>query len=175
MLVSNILDAAREGPGQVDFDPRAVDVCQVVRNIVDLFQVARPDRCLRLEANVAQPIRANIDVGRTEQVLSNLLDNASKFSPRDTPIEVAVQRTAAETVRVSVRDHGPGVPLEQRERIFERFVQAPSAVHSEGLGIGLYVSRTIVEQHGGSLRAQFPADGGSRFIIELPCAVGESS
>jgi signal transduction histidine kinase len=70
-----------------------------------------------------------------------------------------------------VRDHGAGVPLEDRARIFERFYQGHGGVYQAGLGLGLYLCRRIVERHGGEIRAEFPEDGGSRFVVTLPTGV----
>lgn len=111
------------------------------------------------------------DPVRVEQVLTNFIDNALKFSPEGSPVEVAVEsitRDGAPWVRIVVSDHGHGVALDQRQPIFERFYQADSPTPRQGLGLGLYISRQVVEQHGGRLDAEFPDEGGSRFIIELP-------
>ena len=75
-----------------------------------------------------------------------------------------------------MRDYGVGVPPEQREQLFERFHQAHGHGYGGGMGLGLYVSRGIVEQHGGRIWAEFPADGGSRFVVELPAgAAGDGA
>ena len=80
----------------------------------------------------------------------------------------------ATSVVISVRDHGIGIPPEMRGRIFDRFYQAHAGNHMSGMGLGLYISRQIVELHGGSIRAEFPPDGGSCFILELPIGRGDS-
>jgi signal transduction histidine kinase len=117
---------------------------------------------------------ADVDALRVEQVLSNLLDNAVKLSPDGGPIDVCLTQRATFSVELSVRDHGLGIPPEKREQIFERFYQAHGHDHRSGLGLGLYISRQMVELHGGEMRAEFPPDGGSRFVVRLPLAVGES-
>jgi signal transduction histidine kinase len=101
-------------------------------------------------------------------VLSNLLDNAMKFSGRDMPIEVTVEAGATGWIEIAVRDHGDGVPEGDRERIFERFYQADGERHSGGMGIGLFVSRQTVEMHGGSIRCENADGGGSRFVVRIP-------
>jgi signal transduction histidine kinase len=106
-------------------------------------------------------------------VLTNLLDNAIKYSPDGGPVEVVLAQTSASTVELSVRDHGLGVPVEKRDRIFERFFQAHGSGHS-GMGLGLYVCRHIVELHGGQIRAEFPEDGGTRVSVVLPIARSSS-
>ena len=117
-----------------------------------------------------EPVECSVDALRLEQVLVNLLDNAIKYSPPTAPIEIALARTT-ESVALSVRDHGPGVEPGKRDRIFERFFQARDDGGRTGLGLGLYLSRTIVELHGGRLTAEFPDDGGSRFVVHLPISL----
>jgi signal transduction histidine kinase len=101
-------------------------------------------------------------------VLTNLLDNAIKYSPDGGPIEVALDQCASGSHELSVRDHGIGIPPEKRARIFDRFYQAHADGYRSGMGLGLYISRQIVQLHGGELLAEFPPDGGSRFIVRLP-------
>src|SRR5262249_61951578 len=82
--------------------------------------------------------------------------------------EAALAETPPASPELWVRDPGIGVPLGKRTQIFERFVQATDNTFPSGLGLGLYVSRHIIELHGGTLRADFPADGGTRMVVELP-------
>ena len=114
-----------------------------------------------------------VDPLRLEQVLSNLVGNAIKYSPDGGPIALtlAVDPGGA-TVRLAVRDWGLGIPEERRAHIFDRFYQAHADHHRSGLGLGLYISREIVALHGGRLEAEFPADGGARFIVTLPTGRG---
>jgi two-component system sensor histidine kinase VicK len=112
-------------------------------------------------------LRAEIDCTRIEQVLFNLLDNAIKYSPEDRPIQIRTHAIDG-AVELSVRDYGPGITPEKRARIFERFYQADSPTHAGGMGLGLYVCREIVERHGGEICAEFPEDGGCRFVVRLP-------
>ena len=107
-----------------------------------------------------------MDPLRIEQVLTNLLDNATKFSPAGGSVEVAISRGSETTALLTVRDHGLGVAPEHRTRIFERFYQAHG--DRSGMGLGLYITRMIVESHGGTIYAEFPDDGGTRFVISLP-------
>lgn len=110
---------------------------------------------------------ARVDALRLEQVLTNLLDNAIKYSPDGGTITVTLGQTAAELC-VSVRDHGLGIPAEQRGRIFDRFFQAHQDGHRSGMGLGLYISKQIVDLHGGEITVEFPADGGTCFVVHLP-------
>jgi signal transduction histidine kinase len=125
----------------------------------------------------SQAVVALLDPLRTEQVMVNLLDNAAKFSPHDAPVEVELALVGEDEARISVRDHGNGLAGEDRERVFERFYQArPNGEHG-GLGLGLYISRQIVQMHGGTLACEAAEGEGNRFVLRLPLRGrhGESS
>ena len=115
------------------------------------------------------PFRVRADSGRVSQVLDNILGNAVKFSPRGSPIEIAVERRQDE-VLISVSDEGPGLAKEDLERIFERYYRArTTAGQAPGLGIGLAVTRDIVQAHGGRVWAESAGAGkGSTFFVALP-------
>lgn len=103
------------------------------------------------------------------QVFVNLLDNAIKFSPSGGSIDVELSSAKrGRSPQLVVRDHGVGIPLDDRPHVFERFYQSQSGDQRAGLGLGLYVSRQIVELHGGRIEAEFPDDGGTRMVVSLP-------
>ena len=112
---------------------------------------------------------AAVDEERFRQVLQNLLDNAVKFTPGDGAIEVVLESTP-DVVRISVVDSGLGVAADEVDTIFERFQRGTAARHGlvGGMGVGLYLCRRIVEEHGGTIRAERRPEGGSRFVVELP-------
>ena len=110
-----------------------------------------------------------VDPLRLEQVLTNLVGNALKYSPEGGPIALTLAvDPGAGTVRLAVRDRGLGIPEERRAHIFDRFYRAHADDHRSGLGLGLYISQQIVALHGGHLTAEFPPEGGSLFLITLP-------
>ena len=113
-------------------------------------------------------VQGRIDELRFEQVVANLLDNAIKFSPEGGRVDVAVSAPEDGVLHLVVRDRGLGIPPERRARLFEPYHQAHPETERSGLGLGLYVSRRIVELHGGAIRADFPEDGGTRFTVSLP-------
>ena len=165
-LISQLLDSSRLEAGHLQLERRPTDLSELVENAVAAAR-ARTDRHhLTLEG--PSTLRAPVDPLRIDQVLTNLLDNAIKYSRRGGPIEVELSRLSTSTVELTVRDHGIGIPPEERAGIFERFYQAHPEHHLGGMGLGLYISRQIVELHGGELLAEFPEDGGSRFIVRLP-------
>ena len=165
-LIGQLLDVSRLETGKLQLERQTVDVVAVVDQVVSSAR-ARGDR-QGIALAVPESVEAEVDPLRLEQVLTNLLDNAIKYSPDGGTIEVAVSRSTDDALEIAIRDHGPGVPPEKRSLIFERFFQANGNGHKSGLGLGLYVSREIVELHGGVLTADFPPDGGSRFVVALP-------
>jgi signal transduction histidine kinase len=113
---------------------------------------------------------AAVDVHRFEQVLTNLVENALKYSPHDSPVVVRVWQTGAEA-RLSVQDRGIGVPVEDQPLVFERFHRARNVDDRRfaGMGLGLYIARGIVEQHGGRIWLD-SSPAGSTFSVALPSA-----
>jgi signal transduction histidine kinase len=114
---------------------------------------------------------ATLDPLRFEQVVVNLFDNAIKFSPQGGQIDVELDRQSLDTIRFAVRDHGLGIAPEHRAHLFERFYRAHGNDHRSGMGLGLYITQQIVEMHGGRIEAEFPPDGGTRFVVELPAEI----
>jgi signal transduction histidine kinase len=112
-----------------------------------------------------ESLHAIADPLRIEQVVVNLLDNAVKFMPDGGRIDVRLE-AATTTAIISVRDRGVGVQPEHRTKLFDRFYQAHP--DRSGMGLGLYIARQIVERHGGTIYAEAPPDGGTRFVVSLP-------
>jgi PAS domain S-box-containing protein len=171
-LLSQLLDVSRLELGKLALERRPTDVVALVEQVVRGARARDGEHAISLAAPLS--LAAEVDPLRLEQVLTNLLDNAIKYSPHGGQIEVVVSQMAAEALEISVRDHGPGIPPEKRARIFERFYQAHGDGHKSGMGLGLHVSREIVELHGGEIFAEFPPDGGSRFVVRLPRAQPEN-
>ena len=164
-LVSQLLDVSRIETGRLELEPRLADVVGIVEGAVAAARVAAPQRIFSLRA--PREAMAYVDPLRLEQVLTNLLDNAAKYSSAGGRIDVAVLRPRGGGVRITVADSGIGIPFEHRRRIFDRFYQAHAGQGPGGMGLGLYISRQLVTLHGGRLEVESRLRGGSRFIIEL--------
>jgi two-component system sensor histidine kinase KdpD len=108
-----------------------------------------------------------------EQVLVNLLDNATKYSPSGAPIEVRAAETDGRLV-VEVADRGPGLPPEDLNRVFEKFYRATGTARKPGAGLGLAICRGIIELHGGDMVAENRPGGGTLFRFRLPLATAEA-
>ena len=167
-LVGQLLDISRIDAGKLQLESRPTDLAQLV------CQVAAAAQSLteRHTISVAAPgsLECEVDPLRLEQVLTNLLDNALKYSPDGGHVEVVLSQPTPDSIELSVRDHGQGIAPDRRAHIFERFYQAHDDVGRKGMGLGLYVSREIIDLHGGQIRADFPEDGGTRFVVRLPYA-----
>jgi signal transduction histidine kinase len=157
-LVEQLLGVGRIDAKRLKLGLHVTDVTSIVWNVV----IDAAARTILHEFIVDIPIvlTASVDPLRFERVVTNLVDNAIKFSPRGGQIQIAAAISDG-AVRVSIRDHGIGVPLVHRMRIFERSYLV-HAGHAAGLGLGLHISREIIEQHAGTLALECPMDGGSR-------------
>jgi signal transduction histidine kinase len=168
-LLGQLLDVSRLEVGKLALEPQVTDVVALVEQVVSGARVRDGEHVITFHAQLSH--EAEVDPLRLEQVLTNLLDNAIKYGAEGGgPIEVVVSDAAEDALEISVRDHGLGIPPDKRAQIFERFYQAHGNRHKSGMGLGLHISRQIVELHGGELTAEFPADGGSRFVVRLPLA-----
>jgi K+-sensing histidine kinase KdpD len=164
-LITQLLDLSRIEAGRLSLDTQVVDLTAVVQSVVAAAQARTSAH--RLVVDAPAPIAACLDPMRIEQVLVNLVNNAIKYSPEGGTIDIAAMQHG-DVAQVAVRDHGLGIPPEHWGHIFDRFYQAHACSHRSGMGLGLYISRQIVDLHGGSITADFPADGGTRFVVTLP-------
>jgi signal transduction histidine kinase len=165
-LIGQLLDVSRIDQKRLVAERAETDLGELAARLVAAFRARTTRHTLGLSAESG--VVADVDPVGVEQVLSNLLDNAIKYSPDGGQIDVEIGRTDTEHARLSVRDRGIGIPHEKRGAIFNRFYQAHAEDHRSGLGLGLYISREIVAQHGGEIVAEFPPDGGTRFVVTLP-------
>jgi signal transduction histidine kinase len=165
-LTAKLLDVSRIDSGKLGLEPRTVDIAQLVRECVATVQDVAEFHTLRLSA--PQTCVGWIDPLRFEQVLTNLLTNAVKYSPDGGDIDVSMEVISDDRVQLRVRDYGLGIPPDRRDRLFDRMYQAHGDGYLSGLGLGLFISREIVELHGGRIEAQFPEDGGTQISVILP-------
>ncbi len=165
-LIARLLDVSRLEAGQLALERKNVDVAELVRNSVAAAQNTTLKHTITLKSPTT--LTASVDVLRLEQVLTNLLNNAIKFSPETEAIEVTLLMPDDQTLQIAVRDYGVGIPVERRTHIFDRYYQGHGEGYLGGMGLGLYISREIIKLHGGRIEVQFPADGGTRFVVSLP-------
>lgn len=165
-LVSSTLNAAKMDAGQIDVDIRRCDLANLIVEACERQKETSPNRIFRVELEQL-PTWIPCDPLLIDQVIANLLSNAVKYSSPPHPIEVAAE-VDQQWVRIRVSDRGVGIPEEERDRLFERFFRAKTAVGVEGTGIGLHVARTIARMHGGDVDAFEREGGGSTFVLTIP-------
>ncbi len=168
-LIDNLLESVRIEAGQLSIRQQTVELSEVVADAHDLIAPLLLQRQLRLEVD-GQGIAALVrgDAQRLGQVFVNLLANAAKFSPEHSTIHIGGQRLGAQ-IEVWVEDEGQGVPAGSSGAIFERFQRgAETEPDAPGLGLGLWIVKSIVERHGGSIRVERTAAQRTRFTLVLP-------
>jgi signal transduction histidine kinase len=165
-LTEQLLDVSRIEAGKLQLRQQPADLVEVVRGIVQSVQGTTQKHTLTLTA--PETCLATVDAMRLEQVVANLVGNAVKYSPNGGAIEITLGTPDPTRIELVVQDWGLGIPADRRENLFDRFYQAHGEGNFGGLGLGLYVSRQIVELHGGTIEADFPDSGGSRFVVSLP-------
>lgn len=172
-LIEQLLDVSHLGAGRFELTCEEVDLCLVVQEVVEDSREQLSRSGSRLELRVECPARGWWDRLRLEQVVANLLGNAIKFG-QGKPLEIRVE-PEPDTVRLVVRDQGIGFPREATARIFEKFERAVSERHYGGLGLGLFITRQIVEAHGGTIFVESTPGEGSTFTVVLPRGAARGS
>jgi signal transduction histidine kinase len=166
-LVEQILDVSRLVASRLQLNPHDTDLVGMIRDLVAGLESRHGSHEFRVHLR-HERLLAEVDPIRLKQVMANLIDNAVRYSPDGGPIDITVEQEQDDTVVLSVRDRGLGIPEEHRAHIFDRFHQAHAAASRSGMGLGLHVSREIVVLHGGKITVEFPAGGGSQFMVRLP-------
>ncbi|HEX6480915.1 MAG TPA: PAS domain-containing sensor histidine kinase, partial [Ktedonobacteraceae bacterium] len=166
-LVEELLDVSRIQAGRLEYLQERVDLDALLREIADTMQHTHPSHRILLQGTLQTSLMGDPD--RLGQVFTNLLSNAIKYSPEAQTVEMDLS-ASPETVTIRVRDHGLGIPREQRDKIFERFYRAagPQQRAIPGLGMGLYIVAEIVKRHGGTITVDSEVGKGSTFTVTLP-------
>jgi len=169
-LVEGVLDISRIEAGRLQLDLRPLDVGAIVERVLEDFTPRSPLRRLRYARPAAGPV-VRADDDRLYEIIGNLVDNAVKYSPPDSEIAVSVE-AAGDNAVVSVRDRGPGIPSAEVDRIFEKFhrIDDGDARETYGHGLGLYLSRRLVEAMGGRIWVETQPGSGATFRFSLPLA-----
>jgi signal transduction histidine kinase len=165
-LSSIMLESIRASKFRFSFVPSPTDLSAIVRAAAATFEPVLKQRGSDLILHTDEPVVGEWDATQLDEALAYLLDNAAKFGA-GRPVEVSVQRQD-DTATLSVRDHGPGIQPDRVAHIFEAFERGVSAEHYGGLGLGLFVTRAIVEGHGGSITVDNRPGDGATFAVRLP-------
>lgn len=167
-LVDDLLDASRLSSGQFKLAREVSDIVVLTQDIVEQLRPLAPYHTLLLETPDA-PIFGKWDSGRLQQALGNLLDNAIKYSDEHTTVTINV-RQEQDFVRISVHNQGISIPSAAVSELFRPFVRLPATRDRQGSGLGLYITKCIIEAHGGALRLEPHLDDrqGTTFSFDLP-------
>jgi signal transduction histidine kinase len=171
-IVNELLLARRLDRGEVELEREAVDVAELSRTTIEAMRAQLPED-VAVEVDVAEGVdRAAGDAGRIQQVLVNLVDNAVKYGGSDVRVRVEQGR---EAIRILVTDSGPGIEPAEQQRIFEKFYRVDPQLRRApgGTGLGLYISRELVDRMGGSLTVSSRPAAGATFVMELPRTLGQ--
>ncbi len=165
-LIEELLDMSRIVRDRVKIDREELDLAEVARDVIArLAELATRSRS-EVALHCPEPIRGSWDRLALERVLGNLLSNALKFGAQK-PVEIRV-RSQGEQALIEIQDHGIGIGPEDVDRIFDQFERAVSSRHFGGLGLGLYITRQLVEEHGGTISVASTPGAGSTFTVRLP-------
>lgn len=166
-LVVDLLDVSRLERGMLQIKRESTDISNLINNCVAEFRLRHPHREIKFDQ--IKSILIKIDPVRIYQVVSNLIDNACKYTSENSPVEILIKDTP-ELVSVSVRDHGKGIPEEQQENLFKVFSRGSSDLieRSGGLGLGLFICKSLVDLHSGTIDVKSKLNEGSTFTFELP-------
>ena len=165
-LIDDMLDISRIRSNRLSIRPRQVELSALLARVVDNLSNQAAAAGVQITLQADQPVTGFWDEFRIEQVLINLLTNTLRYGNAQ-PVDVSLT-PLADGVRIDVRDQGQGISAEDQERIFEQFERAVENESSGGLGLGLYISRQLVEAHGGTLSVQSQPGEGAVFTVTLP-------
>lgn len=166
-LLDALLDISAAEAGLLALEPEAIEVHALLESVADLYALVAEEKNIRLSVLPGAGIYAWADPVRLRQVVANLADNAVKYTPDGGEVVLGVERRG-ERVAIGVRDTGPGVPPEEREKIWRRLYRSDRSRSQRGLGLGLSLVKAVVEAHGGTVAVADAPGGGALFSVEVP-------
>ena len=170
-VINDILDISKVEAGRLELQPEAFTLGEGLTEVLSVLQPLAIAKSIEIHAEDAAPdLLVFADRVRFKQILYNLLSNAIKFTPKAGRVSVAARYSGSE-IEIAVADTGRGIPLDEQDRIFERFYQSARTGFIEGTGLGLAITKRLVEQHGGRIQLQSAPDRGSRFFFTLPSGI----
>ncbi len=169
-MIDDLLDISRLQAGRLALSRRSSAPLAIVRRAVEEAAAGAADRAIEIDAPEALP-DVDVDPDRVHQVLSNLLSNAMKYGAPGTPIRVTVT-ASGEEAEIAVTNEGPGIAAAEQAKLFDRFYRARGARRAPGIGLGLHITKGLVEAHGGRIRVESAPEGPTTFRFTVPTARG---
>jgi signal transduction histidine kinase len=166
-MLNTLMDIAEAEAGMMKLDRQSVDLCQLVREIAELYQYVAEDRQVRVHVDLPGRCEAWVDPTRLRQVFGNLLDNALKYTPAGGTVTISARSEGGQAV-VSFRDTGIGIAPDEQERIWTRLYRSDKSRSQRGLGLGLSLVKAVVEAHQGKAEVSSQVGKGSEFTVRLP-------
>ena len=167
-MVNTMLVISRTDSGEGEFCMEPVDLSQLVAEACQLFSPLAEDGGIVLNCTIREKITVRADRGMLQRCITNLLDNAIKYTPSGGTVTVTVRPGKRQQVDICVKDTGPGIPPENLERVFERFFRADPSRSLSGTGLGLSLARALARGHGGDITVESVPGQGSEFTLALP-------
>jgi signal transduction histidine kinase len=165
-LLNALLDVTEAEAGLMRLDRSPTDLAHMAAELVDAYSLTAEEKSLRLEIQAPSPVVVDVDPVRMRQVIANLLDNAVKYTPPGGQVGVRVD-FEGDAARIEVRDNGPGVPEEERTKVWTRLYRGDRSRGQRGLGLGLSVVKAVVEAHRGQVVVEGNPGGGARFVVRV--------
>jgi signal transduction histidine kinase len=168
-MIKTLMDIAEAEAGTLRLDRRTVDLCQLIREIVEMYEYVAEEKNIKVITNLPPACEASVDPTRMRQAFGNLLDNAIKYTPNGGTVTITAHQEGGRAV-VQFRDTGIGIPAAEHGRIWDRLYRGDKSRSQRGLGLGLSVVKAVVEAHGGQATVSSTPDVGSEFTVTLPAA-----
>lgn len=166
-MLNTLMDITEAETGMMSLQREKVDLCQLAREVVELYQYVAEEKKITIATDLPGPCETLLDRTRMRQVFANLLDNALKYTPEHGQVTILVRCQPDQAV-AQFRDTGMGIPEEERDRIWQRLYRGDKSRSQRGLGLGLSLVKAVVQAHGGSVSVASEVNKGSEFTVRLP-------
>jgi signal transduction histidine kinase len=166
-MLNTLMDITEAETGVMKLQREQVDLCQLVREVVDLYEYVADERKVTVQTDLPAPCEASVDRNRVRQVFANLLDNAIKYTPERGRVTLSVRDEPQQSL-VIIRDTGLGIPPEEQDKIWTRLYRGDKSRSQRGLGLGLSLVKAVVEAHRGRVTVTSANGNGSEFTVAFP-------
>jgi signal transduction histidine kinase len=165
-ILNTLMDITEAESGMMNLQRESVDLCQLVREVAELYQYVAEEKKIALVTDLPTPCEASVDRIRMRQVFANLLDNAIKYTPDGGTVAMTVRKDGTYAL-TTFRDTGMGIPPDEQGKIWTRLYRGDKSRSQRGLGLGLSLVKAVVEAHGGQVTVRSELGKGSEFTVRL--------